>query len=349
MSKFSAGYLREYVRVALTDKESAPWWAPGAKVDNSTFYAKRLTAKVVGELFGKVDPVRATVHLTYTDAEGNRQAVEDSDRSAIVNRKNGHVLGHGSDDRGIPNLVEYGVGITSRIAGDSLVILTAGLLDYGRQAFLTAATPEWQEVAGMKFRPYINFSTSFDGTWANDWSRGSTRQVCDNTTQVARQDSSVPHVRIRNSKNVDKRAKEFNYETALGLVERWTESDAAHIKALSETPVTDKQWAEFVALYVPIQADGSKRGVTMAENKRDALNTLYNRDPRCEPWHGTALGAEQTVNTYAQHCAIMRGAGDDGDAAATRWHRIRQAEASGKIAATDADAMLTLWKVLAAA
>jgi len=80
------------------------------------------------------------------------------------------------------------------------------------------------------------------------------------------------------------------------------------------------------------------RSLTMADNKRDALNKLYRHDNRVAPWAGTAQGVLQTVNTAEHHEGTIRGA--------TRTERNMLRTVTGEFADVDRRSWLQLERVL---
>ena len=96
-----------------------------------------------------------------------------------------------------------------------------------------------------------------------------------------------------------------------------TEQFAAEIASLCATTVTPRQWQAFLDSHVPrMDPTGQPptgRSLTLAQNKRDTLEHLYQSDARVAPWAGTAHGVIQAANTYATHEATVRGETEPSD------------------------------------
>lgn len=92
---------------------------------------------------------------------------------------------------------------------------------------------------------------------------------------------------------------------ALGIV--WAVNDAIQeeIDALTNTYVSDAQWAKSLDEVALVDPEASKPSQTMANNKREALVGLWNRGERVEPWRTTAYGVLAAMNTYEHHVAVV--------------------------------------------
>ena len=79
------------------------------------------------------------------------------------------------------------------------------------------------------------------------------------------------------------------------------ESMGQAIEELVAIEVTPKQYRGWLDLAAPLKNDDGSpkegRGLTMAENKREAL-TVLSKDAKVKPWFGTAFGILQLDNTY---------------------------------------------------
>jgi hypothetical protein len=114
---------------------------------------------------------------------------------------------------------------------------------------------------------------------------------------------------------------------------------AAEVAQLCAIEVTPSQWSQFLDTHVPrVDPTGlplEGRSLTLADNKRDALQRLYAHDSRVAPWAGTAHGVLQAVNTFEHHEGTVRGAsradrnmlravtGDFGKVDRTTWASLK--------------------------
>ncbi len=112
---------------------------------------------------------------------------------------------------------------------------------------------------------------------------------------------------------------------------------------MCETTMPDRQSFACLDQWAPLgDAKGEplvKRSLTMAENKRDALMTLWRSDVRVAPWRNTVFGVSQAVTTYGQHMSIVRNV--------SRVERNKMSMVQGKLAGEETEALATLRKVMA--
>jgi len=96
------------------------------------------------------------------------------------------------------------------------------------------------------------------------------------------------------------------------MVHTLANDSAQEVARPCQVEVTHSRWDAFLDAHIPRvhSTNGlplSGRSQTMADTKRDSLNTLYRPDPRVSPWVGTAHGVLQAVNTYEHHEGVVRG------------------------------------------
>ncbi|MGQ2912107.1 DUF932 domain-containing protein [Aeromicrobium sp.] len=279
--------------------------------------------------------------MTHLDHEGwparwlgltNRQAITCSD--------NQHVMGIFSRGYQPHPYDEWLLTSVANILDDTLSISSAGLLRGGAVAWVEVGVPDSIETPeGFEFRPNLLATTSFDGSIATTYKRTVTATVCDNTRDLALGESGQ-QIKVKHSRNSALRLADARQ--ALAMVHSMGYEFAAEVAELCRTPVNAAQWDQFLAASVPIRAaDGSRlagRALTMAETKRDLLDDMYRNDPRTSPWHGTAFGVLQTVNTYEHHEARVRGA--------TRAERNMLKTVTGEFSRLDATTWQRLQSVL---
>jgi phage/plasmid-like protein (TIGR03299 family) len=111
--------------------------------------------------------------------------------------------------------------------------------------------------------------------------------------------------RVKHTRNSEMRVADARQ--ALNVLNQTAEAFEAEVAKLLDVDVTDTQWQQFVAAYAPVKDDATPRSLTMADNKRQELTRLWTHDRRVQPWHGTAYGVIQAVNTYVHWEGIVRG------------------------------------------
>jgi phage/plasmid-like protein (TIGR03299 family) len=224
-------------------------------------------------------------------------------------------------------LIDNTANIMDESPGD-LVVTGAGVLKWGKVGYLEVSVPETfhNKLTGIDYRPNLLGSTSFDGSVATRWDRTVTNVVCDNTHQYALSQSGekTGSFKVRRTKNFSEMLK--GAREALGLIDQTkTEFDTA-IEEWAKQPVSEKNFIDWMDIIVPIPELKEKlvtvksiqgevqipkvstNALTIAMNKRDQLEDLWNNDPRVSPWKGTKLGIVQLGNTWNHHFAVTKGA-----------------------------------------
>lgn len=243
--------------------------------------------------------------ISGVDADGNPfRSVVLEDRKAIARDDNYDVFGLFKSGYVPHQYREWLLENVSTIIDDSLAIGSAGLLRNGAQAFVSIEVPENVETPeGVTFRPNLLACTSFDGTLATTYKRTVTLVVCDNTLSAGLaetgQQFKVKHSRYSGMRIADARE-------ALAIVYSTADQFTAEIAKLCSQSVSDQQWSKVLEAMVPMDTD-SKRSVTVAQDKRLRLDSLYKHDNRVSPWNGTAFGVLQAFNTFNHHYTATRG------------------------------------------
>jgi phage/plasmid-like protein (TIGR03299 family) len=233
---------------------------------------------------------------------------------ANVRSDNGAVLGLVSERYAIHQYSDSLVSAVERItgAGTDLGISAAGTNRNGAVGWVSVSLPDTRTTAeGVEYLPNLIAYGSHDGSLVTGYKRSVLNMVCNN------QMGSMLHtgataVRVKHTRNSVLRLESAQH--ALGILAETADTFAEGVRELCQLPVSEADFAAFLAEFAPIPTieDGANtRGLTMAENKRDALSTLWASDARVSPWRGTAYGVVQAVNTYSQHVQTVRGAHRD--------------------------------------
>lgn len=231
-----------------------------------------------------------------------------------------HVQGK---DYGVHQLQETFITTSAQILGgaDNLGVVSAGLLKWGRRAWITFSIPDnmTNDESGLQFRPNLTVSTSFDSSLATSWTRTFGIPVCDNTLdyQLVQAGDKGKFV-LKHTKNSVAKIKDA--AEALGLLNEQTEEMDKALSELVKTEVPEKVFLQWLDKMVPVPELKEKimtvtsiqgevteykkvstNGHTMAMNRRDKLVEMWDRDPRVAPWKNTKLGILQLWNTFNQH------------------------------------------------
>jgi phage/plasmid-like protein (TIGR03299 family) len=291
------------------------------------------TEDQINELFGfevHEEPVYTKRGAEIFEIEGQKAMVT-SDRNQVLG-----IHSHGFTGYGYKRLDQD----ASRIVNGSTVRKGAGLLYDRGVAFVQVGIPESvKSRSGVAFDPFLLGTTSFNGRFKTSWGTGMIVVVCRNTHAMAVKRSNN-QIAVKHSKNADTSLQIENVQQALGIITDLSSVQADHIDRLCDVTVTDSQFQQFLDKLVPINSEESLtgRGETIRSNKRDALETLFHSDARCQP-SNTAWAVLQATNTFNHHLATQRGASD-------REVRNMENVVSGKFAENDLGTMQMLSKVL---
>lgn len=274
---------------------------------------------------------------SYTIVDTNRQMIV-RPRRALSEDDPGAILGVFKSGYKVHDFDEWLIRNVESILDDGLHVSAAGLLREGAQAWVEVSVPEnIVTPEGVEFRPNLLAATSLDGSIATGYGRTVQLTVCDNTLAVARseQGQKIKFKHTANSLNRITEARE-----ALAIVHTIADEFAAEVAQLTNTTVTDAQWAEFLTETlgaVPVEKGRSR---TLAVNKRAELEQYYRYDDRVKTWTGTAFGVLQAVNTFTHHGGIVRGM--------SRPMRNADRAITGGVDKLDGETLAVLDKVLTA-
>lgn len=253
-------------------------------------------AIVVPSYYGK--PVRDEYGNVQYDPEGYPIVIPeiDPDRRYVIADDDDTRFANFTDSYRTHQFREWLLANVSTFLDGDLVISSAGLIQNRGTAWVEVSVPETLHEAGFAFRPNLLATTSHTGKVSSTYKRTITGVVCDNTYDAAMAEAGAT-LKIRHTKNSGVRIAEAR--EALQIVHNTGDAMAAAIRNLTDQTVTSGQWELLLKVVVP--SSGSKKGDTLADRTRTALDEMYRGDERVAPWNGTAFGAFQawsTWNTY---------------------------------------------------
>jgi len=262
-------------------------------------------------------------------------------RQAVMHNGTGTVFGVFMGGYDIHQYRDWLLQRVSNLLDDQLAIGSCGTLKLGAQAWVSVEVPEnITTPEGVVFRPNLLACTSHDGSLATTFKRVVTNVVCDNTLAAGLGEVGQ-QLKIKHSRYSHLRLNEAR--DALALVYTIADDFAAEVAALTRLDVSDKAWSAFIEAHSPLVDEKGKektgRSLTMATNERESLTQLWNHDNRVSPWHGTAFGVLQAVNTYTHHIQTVRNS--------PRPERNMSNAITGKTDALDKATVSELMKVLA--
>jgi phage/plasmid-like protein (TIGR03299 family) len=354
MSKETLEHLNTNVLIGNTDHRGHAWhYKAELQGDEPNHYPGAIPmADIARRLFAwQAESRRMAMEIpadletmTHLSDEGApmRWALQE-DLQGIARSDNHYRMGVFTDGYERHQYREWLLTTVKNLLDDELGISSAGLLKQGAIAWVEVSVPESIETPqGVTFRPNLLATTSFDGSISTTFKRTITDTVCDNTREMALgekgQQYKVKHSRYSKLKFTEAR-------TALAMVHTLADEFAAEVAQLCEIEVSRQQWADFLDAHVPpVDEKGARlagRSLTIADNKRSALQRLYTHDLRVAPWAGTAHGVLQAVNTYEHHDNTVRGT--------SRAERNMLRTVTGEFGNIDRSTWATLQKVLVAA
>lgn len=293
-------WREQNIRVGFTAEHGNAWWAAQ---DLSGHYDGPVPIEEARKLLGF--PVEKSP--VYVDFDGGIRTA--TGHEAVVAQDNGQVFYVGSPGYKIHHYEQWMVDDVETMVDGQLPIGSVGLLKNRGQAFIQYEHPETitHEATGERFRPWLGFSTSLDGSMATIVKPGVTRWVCENTVSIGLQETGGYRVK-HTSKSVHDLVKARD---ALGIMLGTEKAYVAELEELTSREVSAKQFGKFVELAVEITPGMTKNALTIAEKKRSEYASLWTSDSRVAPWTGTAWGVLQVGNTWDSHYRTVRSATRD--------------------------------------
>lgn len=329
--------LRNNVVVGFTNERGDAWWAGRGvnKTDDQGRPNHFPGAVPLDVVQSQVFPWQAEKRQLFyavpasMDENGVTPATfaEVPGRVAIVRNDNGATLGVFKDGYMVHNYGEWLTDTIATILDDDLSIGSAGTLKGGRVGWVSVEVPEnIVTPEGVEFRPNLFGVTSMDGTLATMFKRCVQNIVCDNTLRAAMGEAGQ-EIKVKHTLNSGFKIQKAR--EALAVVHSAADDFAAEVAELSKIKVPAKTFGKFLDAFSPLpEGDAAtKRALTMAENRREVLTSLWKSDPRVAPWGGgarvgTGFGVVQLVNTFDQHFqSVKRGDMTDNEKAAARFER----------------------------
>lgn len=322
MSRETLDWLNNNTLIGFTEKRGHAWhYREGS---NNHYPGAVPVADVERRLFNW----QAVEQPLYVPTGHEGAMVEVPGSKAIARSDNGEVLGIFRDGYVPHQYREWLLKALADILDDNLQIGSAVLLKGGAVACVSVETPEnLTTPEGVEYRPHLLAVSSFNGTIATTYKPVVTNVVCDNTmTSALREDG--PTFKVKATRNSQLRLADAR--EALGIVHTMADDFASEVAKLTAMPFGDKSFERLV-ISMTKHDPNSKRGTTMAENKRDKLWELWRSDARVVEFAGTAYGAWQTVNTYQQHESPFKGG--------NRVERNMLRDLTGKTEAADVETL----------
>jgi phage/plasmid-like protein (TIGR03299 family) len=294
--------------IGFTEKRGNAWHYRAADqgAESNHYVGPVPVADVARRLF---DWEPEVVPMTVTGASGKVYGANNPDRIVLGHPNTGEILGAHKASYQPHSFKGVLLDGLRDVIRDDVNVGSAGTLKGGRIAWVQIETDEtWFAQGGIAFRPFLFAATSHDGSIATTFGTGNQLIVCDNTLSAAMMERGQLQFKIRHTTNSLNRIKDAS--EALQIIHEVGDDFTKSVEALLAEKVTDKVFNKWVDVFSGMNTKAKdaepNRGLTLAQNKRDALIQLWNKDERVSPWKNTAWGVVQTANTFEHHLANAR-------------------------------------------
>lgn len=307
MSQETLTWLNQNTLIGFTDKRGEAWhYRASEQGEEPNHYPGAIpVADVKRRLFGWA-PVEGTV-TTTVEIGGKTITMEVPSHKSYIHPETGELLGIVGKGQALHTYGKWLVDNTAMILDDGeMGIGSAGLLKGGARAWVQIELDETVDgPGGIQHRPFFTAATVLDGSMSTTYQRGTQLVVCDNTLAMALNESGAARILVPHKSGSEARIQEIREK--VGLLYQQGQDFNAEMDKLLTTPVSDREWEQFVAAYLENDRPTEKgRGLTNWDNAHDALTKLYRTDERCSAWTGTAWGALQAANTYEHHVRTVK-------------------------------------------
>ena len=205
---------------------------------------------------------------------------------------------------------------------------TAGSLHGGSQVWWLMRLPEGVTIAGderEKVETYILLTNSHDGSTSIVVAIVTVRVVCQNTLAWSLQ-SALRTMKVKHTESAKDRFMEARRSLELGFS---YQAELAEIgDKMLHTSFDEGEFKKFLDSLVPtpepVVKDNkvtNQRGITMADNTKGLIKTIYYTNPTQTNIKDTLWGAVQACQYYADHMSISRNT-DDASADENRFKRL---------------------------
>lgn len=182
---------------------------------------------------------------------------------------------------------------------------TAGSLAMGKRVWMLAKTDNFK-ILGDDFEGYICLSNSHDGKGAIRVNVTPIRVVCQNTLNLALQ-NSVRSWSTRHMGNIDTKRKEAT--NALNLHNAYMEELNKEAERLVKQKVSARDFNNIIDFVFPFPEDMesvSNRQKTNIEVMREDFSARYNFAPDLSDFRGTGWGVVNAITDYVSHSEPLR-------------------------------------------
>ena len=267
----------------------APWHGLGISVEEAVSSEEAL--KVSGLDWRVVQ--RPLMTSTYDPVPGYKANIRETDN---------RILGVVTDRYKIVQN-EAAFKFTDALLGEGVRYETAGSLNEGRKVWMLAKLPNRYTLGGEDIEPYLVFSNSHDGNGAIRVAMTPVRVVCQNTLNLALNNSK----RIWATAHVgDLSQKMDEAHNTLQLAERYMGSLCEEFERLSQVQLSDANVMEYIEMLLPMDEDPTDIHKRNVERVREDLKIRYFDAPDLRQVGKNAYRFICAVSDFATHAKPLR-------------------------------------------
>jgi phage/plasmid-like protein (TIGR03299 family) len=286
---------------------ATPWHGLGTYVGDEP-----VTTEIAYEMAGLDWTVEKHKVFTQPHLDWSEPEIELTDYRAIVRSDTKAILGLAGKDYHVFQNIDIAQFADELVQDGSLRIHTAGSLRGGQRVWMLGKIGSTEIIPGDRLDHYLFIYSGHDGKTALRCLFVTIRVVCANTARAALQSAKGEGISIRHTKNMVLKVDEARRVLGIGR-EVFAESDD-FMRQLADTPMPTSEWINFCLTLFPspVEDDSgnvSKRAMTIAENNRTTITSLYHdgRGARIPGVQGTAWGAYNAVTEFAGYHRKTRG------------------------------------------
>lgn len=199
---------------------------------------------------------------------------------------------------------EEAFAFTDELLGDGVRYETAGSLQEGKKVWLLARLPKEYIISGEQISPYLVFSNSHDGSAAVRVAITPIRVVCNNTLNLALQQSRRSWAMVHTG---DTKGKIQEARETLFMAENYMRGLGKEIENLKLKKISERQVKEYMELLLPMDKTTSLTTARNIKKLRDNLKARYYDAPDLKDVGGhNAYRFINAVSDFATHSEPLR-------------------------------------------
>ena len=266
-----------------------PWHGLGTKVEESPCSEEALITAGLDW-----DVVQEPI---YTENEelinGYKANIRDTDRKVLGVVTNRYKVVQNRD----------AFSFTDRLLGEGVRYETAGSLQGGRRVWLLAHMPRNYIISGEKFRPYLLFSNTHDGSGAVKVALTPIRVVCQNTLNLAL-DTARRSWSMMHTGNIKGKIREA--EQTLLMAEAYMDNLGQEFETLRKIKLTDKAVRDYIEILLPLEDGSTPQQTRNIKRLQEDMKRRYFDAPDLQDVGKNAYRFMNAVSDFSTHSTPLR-------------------------------------------